>query len=360
MPLYEITPDRIVSLSATTFAAARLKERADLQRLLQEQVEIVSPDTLVIAKEFGEWEDLRRRIDLLGLDRDANLVVIELKRTEDGGHMELQALRYAAMVSTMTFDQVVEVFAAHLRRLERDDEPRATILDFLGWEEPDEERFAQDVRIVLASAEFSRELTTTVMWLNERGLDLRCVRLRPYRHESRLLLDVQQVIPLPEAEDYQVRLREKVQRERVARQVTSNRDYTKFTVTTSHGIRSQLPKRRAILEVVKGLSAAGVPVSGIQRILEEHHTYGSRVLLSAPGNLESEAFIAEATVEGQATGRAFDRRRYFCSDDELIRSDGCTYALTNQWGVGTMETIGALLQAFPDHGISCTPTEVNL
>jgi len=30
-----------------------------------------------------------------------------LKRTEDGGHLELQAIRYAAMVSTMTFDQAV-------------------------------------------------------------------------------------------------------------------------------------------------------------------------------------------------------------------------------------------------------------
>lgn len=36
---------------------------------------------MVIAEEFGEWEDSKRRIDLLGLDREANLVVIELKRT---------------------------------------------------------------------------------------------------------------------------------------------------------------------------------------------------------------------------------------------------------------------------------------
>lgn len=359
MPLYEITPDRIESLTVTTFAAAGLKERADLQRLLRDQVEIISPDTLVIAEELSVWEDSRRRIDLLGLDRDANLVVIEFKRTEDGGHMDLQALRYAAMVSTMTFDKVVDEFAAHLRRLGCDDEPRAVILDFLGWEDPDEERFAQDVRIVLASAEFSRELTTTVMWLNERGLDLRCVRLRPYHHESRLLLDVQQVIPLPEAEDYQVRLREKVQRERVARQVTSNRDLTKFTVITPRSVRPQLSKRRAILEVVKGLSAAGVPMSGIQRILENRHSYGSRVLLSMPDDLDSEAFIAVATEEGQATGQAFDRRRYFWADEELIRSDGRTYALTGEWGKETLEALEALLQAFPDRGISCMPTDAN-
>lgn len=33
--------------------------------------------------------DSRLRIDLLGIDKAGNLVVIELKRTEDGGHIDL-------------------------------------------------------------------------------------------------------------------------------------------------------------------------------------------------------------------------------------------------------------------------------
>ena len=109
---------------------------------------------MVVSEEFGGWEDSKRRIDLLGVDRDANLVVIELKRTEDGGHMELQAIRYAAMVSKMTFEKVIDVFAQYLVSQERKDDPRAMLLDFLGWDTPDEDRFGQDVRIVLASAEF--------------------------------------------------------------------------------------------------------------------------------------------------------------------------------------------------------------
>lgn len=162
MAIYEITPDKIIAIPGTTFAEAGLLERMDLQRLLREQIEILSPDTLVIAEEFADWQDSKRRIDLLGIDRDAKLVVIELKRTEDGGHMELQALRYAAMVSTMTFERAAAALA-RLRNLDGD-EARAQVLDFLGWDEPDPDSFAQDVRIVLASAEFSRELTTAVIW----------------------------------------------------------------------------------------------------------------------------------------------------------------------------------------------------
>jgi hypothetical protein len=178
---------------------------------------------LVIAEEFGEWEDSKRRIDLLGLDKDAKLVVIELKRTEDGGHMELQAIRYAAMVSAMTFDKAVELYAAHLRRDGNPADARSRILEFLDWDEADEDRFAQDVRIILVSAEFSKELTTAVMWLNDHGLDLACVRMKPYNDNGRVLIDVQQVIPLPEAADYIVKIKEKEVRERTARREQSGR-----------------------------------------------------------------------------------------------------------------------------------------
>lgn len=217
MPIFEITNDAIRKIPETSFSAAGIRERADLQRLLRKQIEVIAPGTLVFAEEFGDWEDSKRRIDLLAIDRDANIVVIELKRTEDGGHMDLQAIRYAAMVSTLTFDKVVEIFDGYLRRIGETTDARTNVLEFLGWESPDEESFGQDVRIILASAEFSKELTTAVIWLNDQGLDIKCVRMQPYEDGGRLLMDVQQVIPLPEAAAYQVQVREKEQRGRQER-----------------------------------------------------------------------------------------------------------------------------------------------
>jgi hypothetical protein len=218
MPLYELTLNDLQPLPVTSFAAEGIRERADLQRLLRDRIAVISPETLVLAEEFCDWQDSSRRIDLLGLDRDARLVVIELKRTDDGGHMELQALRYAAMVSTMTFEKAVDVYARHLARQRQPGDARAGILAFLGWEEPDENAFAQDVRIVLVSADFHPEISTTVLWLNQRGLDLRCVRLRPYKLDGRILIDVQPIIPLPEAEQYQVRIRHKEDAARITRE----------------------------------------------------------------------------------------------------------------------------------------------
>lgn len=227
MAFYEMTSDRLREIPATTFSEAGIRERADLQRLLREQIDVIADDTLgsledkellVVAEEFGEWEDSKRRIDLLALDKEGNLVVIELKRTEDGGHMELQALRYAAMVSTMTFEDVEEVFESYRHRFGKEGDARSAILKFLGWEDPGEHPFAQEVRIVLVSAEFSKELTTSVMWLNKQGLDIRCVRIKPYTDNGRILVDVQRIIPLPEADDYMIRIKKKHERDIIRRE----------------------------------------------------------------------------------------------------------------------------------------------
>lgn len=216
MAIFSMTKDKLIPLSETKFGAEGVYERKDLQRLLRHRIDVLGDDLLVIAEEFGEWEDSNRRIDLLCVDRQANLVVVELKRTEDGGHMDLQGIRYAAMVSPMTFSDMVETFARSKPNANLGpDDAKAEVLAFLGWAEADEDQFGRDTRIILAAADFSKELTTSVMWLNERGLDIRCVRLKPYRMASgELLLDVQQIVPLPEVEEFQTQINLKKKQER--------------------------------------------------------------------------------------------------------------------------------------------------
>src|SRR4051794_27538816 len=113
MPIFEITSDALVRVQTTTFAEQGLRERHDLKRLLRSHIDVIAPDLFVLAEEYSEWEDARRSIDLLCLDKEAN-VVVELKRTEDCGHMELQAIRYAAMVSKLTFAQAVQAHSLFL------------------------------------------------------------------------------------------------------------------------------------------------------------------------------------------------------------------------------------------------------
>jgi hypothetical protein len=217
--IYKFTKDALVPLSETQLSEENIFERKDLQRLLRTQIQALDADLMVISEEFGQWVESARRIDLLCIDKDANLVVVELKRTDDGGHMELQAIRYAAMISAMTFSQLVDTHKHYLEKLgQASDAVEQKILAFLAWDRPDDDAFAKEVRIVLAAADFSKELTTSVLWLNESGLDIKCVRLKPYRDgDGSVLLDVQQLIPLPEASDYQTQIKAKEQAGRVER-----------------------------------------------------------------------------------------------------------------------------------------------
>lgn len=222
MPIYEVRQNGLSPLNATSFETERMSERGDIQRLLKNDISCLEEGLMVLAEEFSDWQDSSRRIDLLCLDTDANLVVVELKRTADGGHMELQALRYGAMVSAMTFEQAVDAFGRYRANNGQgpldSDAARADILAFLNWSEPLEDDFAQDTRIVLASADFSKELTTSVMWLRDRGIDIRCVRLKPYRlDDGRVLMDIQHLIPLPEAIEFQTQIGTKRQAERKGR-----------------------------------------------------------------------------------------------------------------------------------------------
>jgi hypothetical protein len=67
MPLYEMTDQHFRPLNQTSFATLGIQERGNLQRLLRAQIEVLGDELYVLSEEFGDWEDSRRRIDLLAL-----------------------------------------------------------------------------------------------------------------------------------------------------------------------------------------------------------------------------------------------------------------------------------------------------
>lgn len=322
MAIYKLNSDSLSLLEETTFESEELLERRDLQRLLRQQPEIVSPNTLIIAEEFGEWEDSRRRIDLLGIDKQARLVVIELKRSETGGHMELQAVRYAAMVSTLTFEKTVEIYAQYLESIGQQKDAREELLAFLGWDAPQENEFAADVRIVLASAEFSKELTTAVLWLNSRDLDIRCVRLKPYKADGKVLIDVQQIIPLPEAEEYQIQVREQSEQRREARR--SEKDFTKYS------FEGQIyNKRKLVLAVVRAF------------LKKSPQTTFDSLKESFPDEIRGGRGVFRPAEEAEEIFRETERRRHFLDQDILITGDKRRIAVSNQWSKKTVDVFCA-------------------
>ena len=216
MAIYRMLGDKedLAQVPVTSFGQTGVLERQDLQRILRDKPEILEDGLFVIAEECSNWQGSGRSIDLLALDQTGRLVVVELKRGETGEHMDLQAIRYAAMVSPMTQRQAIDAHQAYLNKRGRDEDAEERVNGHLENLDDSQGFSADQPRIILVSEGFSPELTTCVLWLNRNGLDITCIRMQPYRNELELLVETSQVIPLPEAADYLVRIREKEDEQR--------------------------------------------------------------------------------------------------------------------------------------------------
>ena len=229
MAIYKIegNNEMLVKVDTTSLGEEDVWER-ELQRMLRDKPEVLEEGLLIISEEFGNWQDSNRRIDLLGLDAEGRLVVIELKRGETGGHMDLQAIRYAAMAANMTYEQTVATYQAYLDKRGNEEgsyddanDAEVKIQEHLGIQEPDDQAIHTEIpRIILASEDFGKELTTCVMWLNDSWLrnakqEIKCVRLQPHKNGEEILIEASVVIPLPEASAYQTQLGLREQETRV-------------------------------------------------------------------------------------------------------------------------------------------------
>ncbi|MDM3270426.1 MULTISPECIES: hypothetical protein [Citrobacter] len=316
MALYCISDKNLTALTKTTFTIEGLQERYDLQEAIKKTIDIVAPDCLVISEEFSDWEDSRRRIDLLAIDKQANLVVIELKRDEAGAHMELQALRYAAMISTMSFAKACEYYQAYLQKHDLDIDAKAKILDFVELEDTELVDFGKDIRIILASADFSKELTTTAIWLRDKGVDIRCVRLTPYNFNGEVLINAEQIIPVPELEEYQVKFREK-RVEQIASSQKSDRDYSEYKYK---GL--VFNKRKLALELFTDWIAKHNPSDFSELKSKLSEILKSRTIA-----------LADHIPEGR-------KNRFHMNDDAMIElPSGELVAISNQWGLGNIERL---------------------
>ena len=211
--LFVISEDlsSIEKIESQSFVDLNVWERKHIQEWVRRHPEILGDDLLIVSMEFDRFEGSRDRLDLLAIDRSGNLVVVELKRDPFAGYADLQSIRYAAMVSTMTIDQLLGHYAVYHKNTMGEDasteELRIKLNEFVELDEFEE--LSSRPRIILCSEDFSQEITTTVLWLRRFDLDISCVRLTPHRSDSKIVLVPEKIIPLRESEQYIISVQEK-------------------------------------------------------------------------------------------------------------------------------------------------------
>ena len=211
--MYRIHPhsNRITALSQVSFSKLGFTERAHLQEWLANQPDALGEELLIIQKEFDGFDDTKERLDLLAIDKSGALVIIENKLDDSGRDVVWQALKYAAYCSTLSKTQVVDIFQRFLDKQNPGQDAKSLICDFLGKEEFDEVALNHgiDQRLIMVAAEFRKEVTSAAIWLLKHGVQVQCFKVTPYQDGADLFLSIDQLIPLPEAEELMIGIAEK-------------------------------------------------------------------------------------------------------------------------------------------------------
>jgi alkylated DNA nucleotide flippase Atl1 len=196
------------------FSVLGAKELQDIERWIKKTPELLGEEIRIVASQLANWDKTKDRPDLIGIDRNGKLVVVEIKRDSSGSGQDLQAIRYAAYASTLTSDEVVELYRTYRKEEHKEAlsaaEAREALEGFILAGDLDELDEDDSPRIVLVAAAFLAGVTSTALWLrNSFGMDLSCVRIEPYELQGELVLSSTTLIPLPEAEDYEVKVQAK-------------------------------------------------------------------------------------------------------------------------------------------------------
>jgi len=227
--------NRISPVKTKRFSELGFTERKHLQEWLAHEPSALGEELLIIQKEFDGFDDTRERLDLLALDKDGNLVIIENKLDDSGRDVVWQALKYASYCASLTKAQIVDIYQQYLDRYEHvtrevdllnaPASASARICEFLDAPDLDELKLnlGNSQRIMLVAANFRKEVTSTALWLLGQGISIACFKITPYSLGEQLLINIDQIIPTPEAKELMIGINAKEAEEKTTEVVLKNR-----------------------------------------------------------------------------------------------------------------------------------------
>ena len=215
--MYKIntSTNTIEKLSKQTFTELGFKERQNLQEWIDKEPTCLGEDLLIIQKEFDGFDDTKERLDLLAIDKNGGLVIIENKLDDTGRDVVWQAIKYASYCSSLTKEQIVEIYQNYLDK-KSISKLNATekIVEFFNDKDFEDIRLNErDQRIIFIAANFRKEITSAVMWLINHRINVQCYKTTPYKFGDEIFLSIEQIIPTKEAEEYMIKMATKEQEE---------------------------------------------------------------------------------------------------------------------------------------------------
>ncbi|PID52121.1 MAG: hypothetical protein CR972_03795 [Candidatus Moraniibacteriota bacterium] len=263
--MYIIDKDenKLNEVNVVTFAEAGFKERKNLQEWIAKDPTCLGEELLIIQKEFSGFDETKERLDLLALDKSGNLVIIENKLDSTGKDVVWQALKYVSYCSSLSVEDIENIYEEYLGKINSKDDAKEMLSDFFDGEEYEEKiNIGYSQRMILVSGNYRKEVTSTVIWLLNNGIDVTCFKATPYKIGENYVIDFRQIIPLKDAEEYIIKIAEKQKKETLNQRVRGSQQ-EKMKVFWSEFLEasSKLEQTKHLTENLTARPATWISVS---------------------------------------------------------------------------------------------------
>lgn len=156
-------------------------KESDLERLLENNPEYFFDDgkILIIGRQvltnLGSW------IDLLGLDKFGNTVVIELKRGKTPRETVSQLLEYASFVDDLDYDQLNGIYQDYIGE---QSSLETYHQEYYGASENEKVSFNKSSKLVIVAQEISPAIKQASLYLQKKGIDIYCMEFKYFLNKA--------------------------------------------------------------------------------------------------------------------------------------------------------------------------------
>lgn len=292
--------NRIEKISQRTFKELGFRERDHLQEWLANNPSALGEELLIIQKEFSGFSDTNERLDLLALDKQGNLVIIENKLDDSGKDVTWQCLKYASYCSSLKKSQIIKIYQEYLDKYNNQIRAEESISEFLEGFEIEEISLNSGLtqRVMLVSGAFRKEVTSTVIWLLNYGLRIQCFQATPYSFNDQLFLNIEQIIPTKESEEFSISMAEKTQEDIASQEELKTRHIVRRKFWNQ--VINQMNQKSDLFQNISPSKynwiGAGSGVRGVGYNFAASKNYGRAEIYIDRGSQEENEFVYDSLI----------------------------------------------------------------
>ena len=197
--LYKVKSNTIESTDKVEFSRENLSEQ-DIEDWVEDKPKVLGEPLKIIARQL-RIQEVGDRLDLLAIDKQGNLVIIELKSDVVKSDATLQAVKYASYLSDWKYEQIDRQMERYYN--ENNEEEYDSLEEIENFCEDDYE-INDEQRIILAGREIRPRTNSVALWLRKEGVDIKITKLEPWKDGKDIYLYPRVIIPLPAEEEFHI------------------------------------------------------------------------------------------------------------------------------------------------------------